>query len=118
MRPVELEVRSLVDGGATNPLPFEHLRGCADVIVAVEISGPVEDHRCEVPNALECLYATVLVMTHSIVSEKLRHGAPDLLVQPKVGSFRALGFLQASAILRAADHVKVELKEKLGRLLV
>jgi hypothetical protein len=31
------------------------LRGCADVIVAVEISGPVEDHRREVPNALECL---------------------------------------------------------------
>ena len=90
----------------------------ADVVVAVEISGPVEDHRREVPNALECLYATVLVMTHSIVSEKLRHGAPDLLVQPKVGSFRALGFLQASAILRAADHVKAELKEKLGRLLV
>jgi hypothetical protein len=40
------------------------------------------------------------------------------LVQPKVGSFRALGFLQASAILRAADHVKAELKEKLGRMLM
>jgi NTE family protein len=118
MRPVEVDGQILVDGGATNPLPFEHLRGQADVVVAVEISGPVEDHRREVPNALECLYATVLVMTHSIVSEKLRHGAPDLLVQPKVGSFRALGFLQASAILRAADHVKAELKEKLGRLLV
>ena len=117
MRPVEVDGQILVDGGATNPLPFDHLRGRADVIVAVEISGPVEDHRREVPNALECLYATVLVMTHSIVSEKLRHGAPDLLVQPKVGSFRALGFLQASAILRASDHVKAELQENLGRLL-
>jgi hypothetical protein len=38
-------------------------------------------------------------------------------VQPKVGSFRALGFLQASAILRAADPVKAEFKEKLERLL-
>ena len=69
------------------------------------------------PNALECLYATVLVMTHSIISEKLKHGAPDLLVQPKVGSFRALGFMQASAILRAADPVKAEFKESLARLL-
>lgn len=117
MRPVEVDGQILVDGGATNPLPFEHLRGQADVIVAVEISGPVEDHRREVPNALECLYATVLVMTHSIVSEKLRHGAPDLLVQPKVGTFRALGFFQASAILRASDHVKAELQEKLAKLL-
>jgi NTE family protein len=117
MRPVEVDGAVLVDGGATNPLPFEHLRGHADVIVAVEISGPVEDHQREMPNALECLYATVLVMTHSIVSEKLRHGAPDLLVQPKVGSFRALGFMQASAILRAADPVKAEFKESLGKLL-
>jgi NTE family protein len=118
MRPVEVDGAVLVDGGATNPLPFEHLRGRADVIIAVEISGPISvDEKQEVPNALECLYATVLVMTHSIISEKLRHGAPDLLVQPKVGSFRALGFMQASAILRAADPVKAEFKERLSRLL-
>jgi NTE family protein len=117
MRPVELDGRILVDGGATNPLPFEHLRGRADVIVAVEISGPPTASSSEVPNALECLYATVLVMTHSIISEKLRHGAPDLLLQPNVGTFRALGFLQASAILRAADPLKAEVKEKLAKLL-
>jgi NTE family protein len=117
MRPVEVDGQVLVDGGATNPLPFEHLRGRADVIVAVEISGPVSADQREVPNALECLYATVLVMTHSIINEKLRHGAPDLFLQPKVGSFRALGFLQASAILRAADPVKAEFKEKLAKLI-
>jgi len=117
MRPVEHDGRILVDGGATNPLPFDHLRGRADVIVAVEISGPPSAGRNEVPNALECLYATVLVMTHSIISEKLRYGAPDLLLQPNVGSFRALGFLQASAILRAAEPVKAEVKEKLAKLL-
>jgi NTE family protein len=83
----------------------------------VEISGPVSDDPREVPNALECLYATVIVMSYSIINEKLRHGAPDLLLQPNVGTFRALGFLQASAILRAADSVKDEVKEKLARLL-
>ena len=117
MRPVEVDGQVLVDGGATNPLPFEHLRGRADVIVAVEISGPISADQREVPNALECLYATVLVMTHSIINEKLRHGAPDLFLQPKVGSFRALGFLQASAILRAADPVRAEFKEKLAKLI-
>jgi NTE family protein len=117
MRPVEHDGQVLVDGGATNPLPFEHLRGRADIVIAVDISGPISAGQREVPNALECLYATVLVMTNSIIAEKLRHGAPDLLLQPKVGSFRALGFLQASAILRAADPVKTEFKDKLKRLL-
>jgi NTE family protein len=118
MRPVEVDGAVLVDGGATNPLPFEHLRGRADIVIAVEISGPISaDDKREVPNALECLYATVLVMTNSIISEKLRHGQPDLLVQPKVGAFRALGFMQASAILRTADPMKAEFKEQLSRLI-
>jgi NTE family protein len=38
-------------------------------------------------------------------------------VRPKVGTFRTLDFLQASAILRAAEPVKAEVKERLGALL-
>jgi NTE family protein len=117
IRPITIDEQILVDGGATNPLPFDLLRGRADVIVAVDISGPPSDDKRDVPSALECLYATVLVMAHSIISEKLKHGAPDLLIQPNVGSFRALDFLQASAILRVAEPVKAEVKEKLGALL-
>ena len=117
IRPVEIAGRILVDGGATNPLPFDLLRGRADIVVAVEISGPPSPDRHEVPNALECLYATVLVMTHSIIDEKLKHGRPDLLLQPDVGAFRVLDFLRASAILRVAEPVKAELKERLSALL-
>jgi len=38
-------------------------------------------------------------------------------VRPRVGAFRALDFLKASAILRASEPVKAELKEKLSGLL-
>ena len=51
------------------------------------------------------------------VVEKLKRGAPDLIIRPKVGSFRTLDFLQASAILRASEPAKAELKEKLAALL-
>lgn len=117
IRPVEIAGRILVDGGATNPLPFDLLQGHADIVIAVEISGPPSPEGREVPNAIECLYATVLVMTHSIIEAKLKHGGPDLLLQPKVGSFRTLDFFRASAILRVAEPVKAELKERLGELL-
>ena len=117
MRPVVLAGRVLIDGGATNPLPFEELRGHADLVVAVDISGAPTDERRDIPNPWECLLATVLVMGNAITAEKIKHRAPDLVVRPRVGAFRALDFLQASAILRAAEPVKVELKEKLAALL-
>lgn len=117
IRPVVVDGRVLVDGGATNPLPFDLLRGRADVIVAVDISGTPTDDRQDVPSALECLYATVLVMANTIIGEKLKHGAPDVLVRPNVGLFRTLDFFQASAILRVAEPIKAEIKEKLGALL-
>jgi NTE family protein len=39
------------------------------------------------------------------------------MIRPNVGAFRTLDFSQASAILRASDAVKPEVKEKLGGLL-
>jgi NTE family protein len=63
------------------------------------------------------VFAAITLMSHTIVTEKLKSGAPDLLVRPNIGVFRVLDFFQASAILRAAEPAKAELKERLGRLL-
>jgi len=117
VRPVVIDERILIDGGATNPLPFDQLRGRADVIIAVDISGEPSDVRRDIPSPWECLLTTVLVMGNAITSEKLKHGAPDLMIRPKVGSFRSLDFLQASAILRAAEPAKAEIRHKLAELL-
>ena len=116
-RPLAIDGRILVDGGATNPLPFDHLRGKADIVVAVDVSGAPSDERNDMPSAIESLYATVLVMGAAITAGKLRDGAPDVLIRPKVGLFRTLDFFQASAILRIAEPAKAELREKLEALL-
>jgi NTE family protein len=117
MRPVVIGERVLVDGGATNPLPFDLLRGKADVIVAVDITGqPVEDRK-DLPSPVETLYAAVQMMTSTIINEKLQRDRPDLLVRPDVGAFRALDFFQASAILRAAEAAKADFKAKLQAVL-
>ena len=87
------------------------------MVVAVDISGEPTADRRDLPNPWEALVITVLVMANAIIVEKLRHNAPDLMLRPNVGIFRTLDFPQASAILRAAEPVKQEVKEKLGRLL-
>jgi NTE family protein len=117
MQPVVIDGHVLIDGGATNPLPFDLLRSRADVVVAVEISGPPDHTRAGIPNTIDAMYATVLVMTNAIISEKLKHERPDLLLLPHVGQFRTLDFFQASAILRIAEPIKAELKHKLVGLL-
>ena len=116
MRPVLLGERVLVDGAAVNPLPFDLLRGKADIVIAVDASvGPLEAGR--VPDPWEALFATMHVIAHGIVTRKLEAGGPDILIRPNTGAFRLFDFFRASAILRAAEPVKAELKEKLNAVL-
>jgi NTE family protein len=116
-RPVSIDGRVLIDGGTTNPLPFDQLRGRADVIVAVDVTGVPMSERADVPSLWEGMLTAILIMSSSIIAAKIEHGAPDLVVRPNVAIFRTLDFYQASAILRTGDAVKAEMKEKLGALL-
>ena len=116
VRPVEHDGRVLVDGAAVNPLPFDHLRGRADIVLAVDSNvGPTAPRG--LPDPWESLFATLQVMSHTIVAEKLKHGPPDILIRPDVGAFRLLDFFQASAILRAAEPLKAQVKERVAELL-
>lgn len=117
VRPISIDDRVLVDGGATNPLPFDQLHGRADVIVAVDISGEPNDERRDIPSPWEAILATILVMGQAIITEKLKHGAPDLMIRPNVGLFRTLDFFQASAILRVCETTKAEIRQRLTALL-
>jgi NTE family protein len=116
VRPIELDGRVLVDGGVVDPLPFGCLRDKADVVVAIDVSGGTAE-RGGVPDPWESLFAAISVMSHTIVSHKLKEGAPGLVLRPNIGIFRMLDFFQASAILRAAEPIKAEVKQRLGELL-
>jgi|RhiMethySRZTD1v2_1073278.scaffolds.fasta_scaffold00922_31 NTE family protein len=116
IRPVELDGRVLLDGAAVNPLPFDHLRGRADLVVAIDTSiGPTAPRG--IPEPWDALFSTIQLMGQTIVAEKLKAGAPDIVISPNVGTFRLPDFLQASAILRAAEPAKAELKSRLTALL-
>src|SRR5262249_8891 len=116
-RPVIIDGRVLIDGGATNPLPFDQLAGHADPLLAPHLYAIPEGQRVDGTNIREALYTTVMVMGSAIVAAKLDHAAPDLVIRPNVSIFRTLGFRQASAIIRSAEAAKAEIKEKLGALI-
>ena len=116
-RPVLMDGRILVDGGATNPLPFDQLSGRADVVVAVNVLGAPAAERTDVPGAWESVFTTINIMGSTIVAAKHNHAAPDLVIRPNVSIFRTLDFYQASSIIRSAEAVKAEVQKKLGALL-
>jgi len=109
--------RILVDGGATNPLPFDQLAGRADIIVAVDVFGLPAADRTDLPGAWESVFTTLLIMGSTIVAAKHKQAAPDLVIRPNVAIFRMLDFYQASAIIRTAELVKPEIRDKLRALL-
>lgn len=137
IRPVEIGGRVLIDGGAVNPLPFEHLIGHADVVIAVDVTGgprtaperparrrlrkdPASPERAAhvpLPDPFETMFSASQIMQNAIVAEKLKAGAPDLVLRPAVGSFRGLEFFKGKAILAAAEASIDELKRELDRLL-
>ncbi len=113
-RPVQLEDRILVDGGLTDPLPFDLLKPGVDISVAIDvIGGRSPDNAVQLPSAVEALIATSQIMQKAIVQEKLALTQPDLLLQPPVWGYRVLDFHKVHEILAAAAPWKDELKRAL-----
>jgi NTE family protein len=115
VRPVCHDGRVLVDGGAVNPLPFDHLIGRADILVAVDVTGGPNPHASRAPSSFEMMFGTLQIMQGAIVAAKLKIYRPEIVVRPAVDRFRVLDFFEARAILSAAEAIKDELKRELAR---
>lgn len=117
-RPVAYDDRVLIDGGMTNPLPFDVVAAKADIVVAIDVTGIPSAHPLKAaPTAIESLSASACLFERSIVREKLRISQPDILVHGGTGEFQVLDFLKCRDILAAAEPAKNALKAKLSRIL-
>jgi NTE family protein len=116
IKPVELEGRVLVDGGAVNPLPYDLLYGAADIVIAVDVTfgGP---HERRSPAPFDAMFGAAQIMQGAIIAQKLKLRAPDILVRPMVEQFRVLDFFRAAQILRAAEPDKEAIKKGIANLL-
>lgn len=117
-QPVMRDGRAMIDGGLTNPLPFDLLIGEADLVVAVDVSGaPTADPRRQTPTAFEALFSSAFLFEKSIVREKLKSVRPDILISAGTSQFLVLEFMRFEDILAAAEPAKERLKTQLARVL-
>lgn len=117
-QPVMDRGKALIDGGLTNPLPFDLLMGEADIVVAIDVSGvPVPNSRRPDPTAFEALFSSAFLFEHTIIKEKLKSAQPDILINAGTSHYQVLDFLKFDKILEAAAPAKEKLKQQLTRVL-
>ncbi|MFA5956636.1 patatin-like phospholipase family protein [Hyphomicrobium sp.] len=117
-QPVIFEGHALIDGGLTNPLPFDLLLPETDIVVAVDVSGaPVPDPKRVGPTAFSALFSSAFLFERTIIKEKLKARQPDILIYSGTSQFQVLDFLKYDDILAAAEPAKDRLKQQLLRIL-
>lgn len=107
--PVRRDGKLLVDGGLFNPVPFDLLRGAADVIIAVDVVGAPQEDESGKPKTIDLLYSASQLMMQSIITNKLAFERPDILLRPPVSRFRVLDFMKMDAIMTETASIRDDL---------
>jgi NTE family protein len=110
-RPVMHQSRVLIDGGIANPVPFDVLKGVADITLAIDVVGGPSGPADRMPSPVDVLFGASQLMMQSIIAEKLRAGAPDIFLRPKVDSWRVMDFLKIKEILDQTKGFREEVKK-------
>ena len=116
--PVTRDGLVLMDGGLVNPLPFDVLKGDADITVAIDVSGAAlgPGNRSQ-PSAFSALVSSSQILQRSIVREKLKAQQPDIYIDVEVDEFHVLEFHRFKQVMTAAGQAKDQLKRQLERVL-
>lgn len=115
VRPVVIEGRVLIDGGAINPLPYDRLLGPGRIVMAVDTSAPATVSDSRIPEPLEAMVGVSQILTRTIVQRMIERQPPDILIRAGMDGVGGLDFFKAPAILEAAAPVKEEVKRRLDR---
>lgn len=117
IQPVTRDGRVLIDGGAVNPVPYNHLFDDCDIVIAVDVMGQRTYTRDPIPNVSEAIFNTFQIMQRSILRCHLERRAPDLLIEPEITDVRVLEFDKAHQVLEQAASAKETLKRFLDERL-
>jgi NTE family protein len=109
VRPVAYGDSFLIDGGLVDPLPYTHLFGRADIVMAVDVSGESEmRERGRPPSPIETIVVASQIMMNAISERMIAEHPPDVLIAPAVNQYLALDLFKTKRILAAGDACRDE----------
>jgi NTE family protein len=117
--PVSYEERLLIDGGTSNPLPFDILKNKCDFIVAIDVTGSRSRETVEKEvHILDIIFDTFEIMQKSIIFTLLRNFQPEIYIKPDIKKIRLLEFNRIEEVMEqsipAADELRVKLLKKIS----
>ncbi len=115
--PVELNGKIFIDGGVSNPLPFDLIIDECDICIAIDSSANKSKYFSEIPAAYEILFAGFSMLQRSIIEEKLKRIKPDIYIDTDVRDIRIHEFAKVEQIYSQVESKKDELKRKLEKLI-
>ncbi len=114
VRPVVHGDSFLIDGGLVNPLPYNHLAGRADIVLAVDVSGASSGRaRNRPPSPIETIIVASQIMMNAISERMIEESPPDVLISPAVNQYLALDLFKAKRIFAAGDACRAQVIEGL-----
>ena len=116
--PVKHGEHLLVDGGMSNPLPYDLLTDRHDLVVAIDVSGTrVPDGGSE-RGMTDLLFSTFEIMQQSIIAARMQSARPDIYLRPDTNDVRLLQFNRIETILEHAGPAAADLRRRLEKILV
>ncbi len=108
-----IDGRLCVDGGITNPVPFNHVRPDSDLVVAIDVTGRIREPRRGHHSNMELAVGSMLIMFHQIAVLRRQQNPPDIYINPPIEGFMANDFFRIGEMIQAASRAKDELKRAL-----
>lgn len=115
--PVKIDEKLLIDGGMSNPLPYDIIEDKCDFTIAIDVSAKKDKFENGTPASYEILFSTFQIMQNSIVTEKLKRTKPDILINTGIQGIRIHEFLKAKSIFEQSQKAKDRLKRVLEKSL-
>lgn len=103
----------LVDGGLSNPLPFDLLIGRHDIVVAIDVSGSRKQQDDNHADMVKMLFNTFEIMQQSIIRARMQESRPTIYIRPDTSNIRLLHFNRIETILEQAKPAAEDLKQQL-----
>jgi NTE family protein len=113
--PQPVEGEYYIDGGATNPVPFDIIRSDCDVLAAIDIS--MAKPKTAKPSIRNSARATWAATTNALISMRMKRTPVEIFERPDIINVSTMDFHKYKYVYERAQQFTPGFKEKLIKLI-